>query len=150
EILRGIASHGLSSIGVVNHHLEPRQFRLVHKAVQAAAVNSGARIIALDHRRPPLSERLGEEFMRGGSHAGLYETSLMLAIAPGLVDESIRLRLPDLPVDLPAKIRAGATNFLECGGPEAYFGSPASASAAEGERILGILVEAAEQVLMRG
>lgn len=147
EILTKIGGHGFSRTAVVNHHLEPAHFRAVHRAATAAARASGTKIFAVDHRRPPHSERLGDEFTRGGSHAGRYETALVLAVKPEWVRESIRQQLPDLPVDLPAKIKAGAKNFLECGGPEAYFGSPSSASAAEGERLLKILVEAVETAI---
>lgn len=140
SVLKGIAS-SFSIIAVINHHLEPAHFRLVHAAAkEAMASASRPQIVVPDHRRPPTGPSLGDEFMHGGSHAGHYETSLMLAVAPRLVDETARRSLKPLPVDLPAKIKAGATNFLECGGPEAYFGDPAHASAEEGERLLAVLV----------
>jgi creatinine amidohydrolase len=147
HVLIGIASHGFRRIAVVNHHLEPAHFNTVHAAAKLAAEKSGARIVVPDHRKKPVSPRLGVEFTHGGSHAGFYETSLMLAVAPHLVDENARLALPELAVDLPAKIKAGASNFEACGGPDAYFGNPAAATAEEGERLLGILVEASESAL---
>lgn len=147
DVLRGIASHGFARIAVVNHHLEPAHFRVVHEAAQHAASESKASIVVPDHRRPPFASQLGEEFTRGGSHAGRYETSLMLAAAPSLVDEDVRAKLADLPVDLPAKIRAGARTFLDCGGDQAYFGSPAAASAHEGHRLLDLLAAATEASL---
>ena len=67
---------------------------------------------------------------------------MMLAAAPHLVDEPIRRALAPVAVDLPGAIKAGATTFLEAGGPNAYFGDPAAASADEGERLLGIIVTA--------
>jgi creatinine amidohydrolase len=149
EILAGIASHGFERIGVLNHHLEPAHFQLVHRAAKAAAERTGARIAVPDHRKKPTGPRLGEEFTHGGSHAGCYETSLMLAAAPHLVNEQARRALPDVPVDLPAKIKAGARDFLECGGERAYFGSPASASAEEGERLLAILAEVSEEAILK-
>ena len=147
DLLVGIASHGFSPIGVVNHHLEPDHFELVHEAARAAAARSGASIAVPDHRRKPIAPRLGEEFTRGGSHAGQYETSLMLAAAPALVNESVRTGLADLPVNLPALIKAGARTFHECGGEQAYFGSPSSASALEGNRLLDVLAEATEAAI---
>jgi creatinine amidohydrolase len=148
EVLAGIASHGFARIGVLNHHLEPAHFQLVHQAAKAAAERTGARIAVPDHRKKPTGPRLGPEFTHGGSHAGWYETSLMLAAAPHLVDDTARRALPDLAVDLPAKIKAGARNFHECGGEDAYFGSPASASAEDGERLLEILAEASEAAIL--
>ncbi|HYX93353.1 MAG TPA: creatininase family protein [Myxococcaceae bacterium] len=141
DVLAGVASHGFRRIGVVNHHLEPAHFRAVHRAAGEAAARTGARVIVPDHRRPPFVEQLGPELGHGGSHAGVYETSLVLAIAPELVREEVRRRLPPLEVDLPGRIKAGAKTFLEAGGPQAYFGDPAVASAEEGERLLELLAE---------
>lgn len=141
-VFAGIAGHGFAKVVAVNHHLEPAHFKVVHEAAKAAAAQTGAKVALVDHRRPPWGERLGEEFMRGGSHAGWYETSLMLAAAPELVDEAERATLPTLAIDLPGRIKAGAKDFLEAGGPLAYFGAPSTATATEGERLFGILVEA--------
>jgi creatinine amidohydrolase len=66
----------------------------------------------------------------------------MLAAAPHLVDEAVRRTLAPVAVDLPGAIKAGATNFLEAGGPRAYFGDPAAATAAEGHRLFELIVEA--------
>jgi creatinine amidohydrolase len=147
DVLAGIASHGFKQIGVANHHLEPDHFEMVHQAARDARARTGVAIAVPDHRKKPIGPKLGEEFIRGGSHAGRYETSLMLAAAPRLVREQVRSGLADLPFDLPAAIKAGARNFLECGGKEAYFGSPASASAEEGDRLLELLAEATEAAL---
>jgi creatinine amidohydrolase len=136
-------------VAILNHHLEPAHFKLVHQAAQDAAKRTGSAIVVPDHRRKPIAPLLGEEFSHGGSHAGTYETSLMLAIAPTLVDESARKCLPDIPIDLPAAIKAGARDFRECGGDRAYFGSPAGATAAEGERLLAILAESSEQAILQ-
>ncbi|MEW6433052.1 MAG: creatininase family protein [Myxococcota bacterium] len=146
-VLSGIAHGGFHAVAVVNHHLEPAHFRVVHEAAKAAAAATGARVLVPDHRRPPTGPLLGDEFMRGGSHAGRYETSLMLAAAPQLVDTAVMRTLPALNVDLPGVIKAGAKDFLEAGGPDAYFGAPAEASAEEGERLFGILVEATAAAL---
>mgnify|MGYP000889791654 CR=1 FL=1 len=143
-VLRGMVSSGFGTIAVINHHLEPAHFRVVH---EAARTITDARVVVTDHRRAPTGPRLGEEFMHGGAHAGFYETSLMLAAAPALVDEACRRALPEVTASLVTAIKAGAKDFLEAGGPDAYFGAPATASAEEGERLFGILVDAAEAAL---
>jgi creatinine amidohydrolase len=148
DVLAGIASHGFQRIGVVNHHLEPAHFQLVHEAARAAAARTGVAIAVPDHRKKPIAPLLGEEFTQGGSHAGSYETSLMLAAAASLVDDRVRAALPNHPVNLPAAIKAGARTFKDCGGEQAYFGSPASATATEGARLLEILAEATEAALL--
>ncbi len=147
-ILSGIVHGGFTTVAVVNHHLEPAHFRVVHdagKAVQAAS--PAARVLVVDHRRAPTGPLLGHEFMHGGSHAGRYETSLMLAAAPQLVNDEARRALPSLEIDLPGIIKQGAKNFLECGGPDAYFGAPADATAEEGERLFEILAAATASLI---
>lgn len=143
-VLSGIASGGFQTIVVVNHHLEPAHFRVVHEAARAV---TSARVIVADHRRPPTGPLLGHEFMHGGAHAGEYETSLMLAAAPHLVDEAARVALPDVNVSLVDAIKTGAKNFVEAGGPDAYFGTPARASAQEGDRLFEILSDAVVSLL---
>ena len=149
-VLEGIARHGFTRIGVINHHLEPAHFAVVHEAAKLAREKTGATIVVPDHRKKPHGPRLGDEFTHGGSHAGRYETALMMAAAPQLVDESARRVLPELAVDLPAKIKAGARDFHACGGPDAYFGAPAAATADEGEALLDLLAEISEAALLEG
>lgn len=150
SVLEGIARAGFQRIGVINHHLEPAHFKLVHAAATEAQGKVRARIVVPDHRRRPTGPLLGDEFMHGGSHAGTYETSLVLAAAPQLVDEASRRGLAPVAVDLPGAIKAGATDFLQAGGPEAYFGAPAAASVEEGERLYDVLVEATLRALEAG
>ncbi|MFZ5470284.1 MAG: creatininase family protein [Myxococcota bacterium] len=147
-VLQGIASHGFRRIGVINHHLEPEQFKVVHAAAKAAASATGAGIAVPDHRKKPIGPKLGAEFTHGGSHAGRYETSLILAAAPHLVDEATRTALPELAVDLPARIKAGAKTFHEVGGELAYLGAPAQATREEGERLFELLAEASEAAVL--
>ncbi len=149
-VLEGICRAGFKRVLVCNHHLEPAHFRLVHEAAAEARAATGTKIAVADHRRKPHGPRLGDEFMHGGSHAGGYETSLMMAAAPHLVDDAARRALPDLAVDLPARIKAGAADFLQCGGPDAYFGTPASATAEEGHRLFEILAEVSVTALEEG
>ena len=141
-VLRGIGLAGFGRVCVINHHLEPAHFKLVHAAAAEAQTNASFRIVVPDHRRKPTGPKLGDEFMHGGSHAGCYETSLMLAAAPQLVDRQHLAELPALEINLPQVIKDGAKNFLECGGANAYFGVPSSATAQEGERLFALLVEA--------
>lgn len=142
-ILKGVVSGGFRTVAVVNHHLEPAHFRVVHDAAKAVQANTpGARVLVPDHRRAPTGPLLGHEFMHGGSHAGRYETSLMLAAAPQHVNVAAMKALPTLEIDLPGAIKGGAKNFLECGGPDAYFGAPADATAEEGERLFTLISDA--------
>jgi len=149
DVLAAIARTPFSRVGVLNHHLEPEHFRVVRDAARLAQERvPGSDVRVPDHRRPPFADQLGREFTHGGSHAGWYETSLVMAAAPHLVREPARAGLPAIPVDLPALIKAGKKDFLECGGPDAYLGDPASATAADGERLLELLAGHALQALI--
>lgn len=136
-ITRALAPPGGPVLCLVNAHLEPDHIRALQRAVERG-VAGGCRAVFPDQTRRPHVDRLGEEFRRGGGHAGGYETSLVMA-AGGRVEESIRLSLPPNPVDLAAALRTGSPDFRALGGPRAYFGDPAAATCAEGERLYGIL-----------
>ena len=94
----------------------------------------------------PWALRLGDEFKSGACHAGQFETSIVLAERPELVREALRAGLPPNPASLSRAIRDGKLNFNDAGGPQAYFGYPALATAEEGRvtvEVLGaILAEA--------
>ena len=131
DLARSLAGQGFSPVVLVNHHLEPEHFAALHAAAKEALP---ARVIVPEHRRRPWAPALGEEVCTGGSHAGCYETSLVLAARPALVRQS-REQLPPLEVDMGRAIRAGARTFREMGGERAYFGDPAAATTAEGEAL---------------
>jgi len=142
EVCLGIVAAGFKKVAVVNHHLEPAHFKAVRAGVTAAR-EAGCLVAYPDHRRPPWAGMLGAEFTQGGAHAGFYETSLVLAAAPGLVRDDVRQELAPVEVDLSAAIKQGARSFAEAGGPQAYFGHPELATAAEGDRLLDVLADAA-------
>ena len=136
------AKQGFRGLVLVNSHLEP-----AHRGVlRAFAERSDLGLPALfpDVVRRRYAQRLGEEFASGACHAGHYETSLMLALAPERVDRRRMSQLADNPSSLSEAFAAGKTTFEEAGGPEAYFGWPARATIEEGR---GLLRELAEIVL---
>ena len=139
SVLTTLAGLGPRRLAVVNAHLEPAHVAAVGAGVAQAIAESGARIAFPDKRQPRWAAELSDEFRQGARHAGSYETSLMLAIRPTAVRRDL---LPDLPpvwVDLPAQLAAGARTFAEAGGRGGFFGNPAGATAAEGERLLAAL-----------
>jgi len=85
---------------------------------------------------------LTAEFQSGACHAGQYETSLVMAARPDLVDEAGRLELKDNPASLTDAFAKGARTFEEAGGPQAYFGYPRNASTTEGEESFGVMASA--------
>jgi creatinine amidohydrolase len=127
ETLRALVAEiaeGFRSLILVNSHFEPEQVETLR--------STGLPLLDLTRRRN--AERLTEEFRTGSCHAGRYETSLVLAQRPELVHSDRMLALEERLVDMPAAIRAGQTDFLAMGMEQAYCGSPAEASAEEGDR----------------
>jgi creatinine amidohydrolase len=150
HVILGLAAFGPTRFAVVNAHLEPAHVEALRQGVRRAVAGAGIKVAFPDKREPRWATTLSDEFRRGSRHAGAYETSLVLAAAP----ERVRTdRLPSLQpvlVDLPGRLRAGARTFAEAGGTDAYFGDPASASAAEGERLfeaLATMIESAVEEL---
>ncbi len=134
-VIGGLLGEGFVFICVVNNHLEP-----AHDAAVRAAVTGMAAGVAC-----PLSRRWGRtlsaEFKHGSCHAGRYESSLILASDPGLVDMEAMRGLPAVPISLAEKLRAGIADFQTMGLDRAYAGSPAEATAEEGRELLGKLAE---------
>jgi creatinine amidohydrolase len=136
DVAKAVAENGFRRLVIVNNHFEPEQVA----TLRAAADEAGALYLDLVRRRN--AERLTDEFRRGSCHAGRYETSLVLADAPELVETT---ELPPNEVDMPAAIAAGRTDFIAMGMDRAYCGAPAEATAEEGratfETLTDMLVE---------
>ncbi len=96
-------------------------------------------IVFPDITKKPWALRLSDEFKSGACHAGQFEGSVVMAARPELVDEEVRKALPPNPSSLSRAIAEGRTTFEEAGGPRAYFGYPADASAEEGRRTIDTL-----------
>lgn len=135
DVFASLRAQRFEKFVIVNNHFEPE-----HAAVlRRAAEESGASYLDLVRRRH--AERLGDEFRSGSCHAGRYETSLVLADRPELVDRARARALAPLPVDMPAAIADGRRDFLAMGMHAAYCGAPAEATAKEGEERFAALTE---------
>ena len=134
DVAEAVADSGFRRLVIVNNHFEPEQVA----TLRAAAHEAGALYLDLVRRRN--AERLTDEFRRGSCHAGRYETSLVLADAPELVDATAR-ELPPNEVDMPAAMAAGQTDFLAMGMDRAYCGAPAEATAGEGRETFDTLTD---------
>jgi len=135
DVAAAVAAQGFRRLAIVNSHFEPEQVATLRAAAQEADA------LYLDLVRRANAERLTDEFRRGSCHAGRYETSLVLADAPQLVDREAMARLPAVEVDMPGAIAAGRTDFLAMGMEQAYCGAPAEATAAEGRDTFEILTD---------
>jgi len=137
-IVDGFLAAGAAHVCLVNNHLEPEHDRAVRAALDGR--DRGRVSVAC-----PLTRRwartLSDEFKSGACHAGRYETSLALARDAGLCDEAARSGLPEVPISLSEKLRAGIADFKAMGLGRAYAGSPAAATAAEGDELFGRLAD---------
>jgi creatinine amidohydrolase len=135
DVAASLQARGCSRLGLVNAHLEPANRHALRAAAQAASA-AGLPTVLPDVVRRVYAERLGAEFQSGACHAGDFEGSLVLALRPELVREGVRVALPENPTSLGAALAAGKQRFKEAGGPQAYFGAPAAASAETGRALL--------------
>lgn len=143
DVLAAALASGAAGVALANGHLEPANVDALFAACARVKERTGA-TVAFPHvgsRRH--AERLSRIATMDG-HAGRYETSLALALAPALLRDW--RGLPEVSASLAAGIVGGATSFEEAGGPDAYFGAPAAASREQGEALLdelgAILAEA--------
>lgn len=146
ETLRSLVTEiaaNFDRVVLVNSHFEPAQVQTLR----------GTGLPLLDLTRRANAERLTEEFRSGSCHAGRYETSLVLADRPELVKRDRMEALEAKIVDMPAAIAEGRTDFVSMGMDGAYCGSPAEASAEEGEQtfetLADMLVELVREVAAR-
>jgi creatinine amidohydrolase len=140
DVVRSLAAQGFPHVVLVNNHFEPEHVQTLHRALDELEAE-GIRAGYLDLTRKERASRLTEEFRSGECHAGRYETSLVLADCPELVDLEAAAALPDVPVNLAKVISEGMKDFREMGLGQAYCGSPAEATAEEGEESYEILVD---------
>jgi len=151
DLARELTRHGFAALAIANAHLDPAHLGALAAAAARAREERLLPVVCPDVSRKPWALRLGDEFRSGACHAGRYEGSIVLALRPDLVREPIARELAPNPASLSDAIRAGARTFEEAGGPRAYFGSPAEATAEEGrasvEALSRILAEAVREAL---
>jgi len=145
DVGRSLAFHGFRTLALANAHLDPAHLASLHAAV-SQLLKEDVLAVFPDLTRKPWALRLTDEFKSGACHAGRFETSVVLAARPELVREEARRALAPNPSSLSVAIREGKETFEAAGGPRAYFGDPAAASAEEGRETIatlgGILAEA--------
>lgn len=139
DIAGSLEQQGFACLAIANAHFDPANVEMLRSVTSGRAGRMP--IVYPDFTRRNLAACLTDEFQSGACHAGRFETSLVLADRPDLVDRSIALGLAGNPSSLTAAFTRGAKNFEESGGPEAYFGKPGEATALEGEESYSIMAE---------
>jgi creatinine amidohydrolase len=143
-IARSLARHGARATVIANAHHDPAHVGALRAAVAQIERERSTLLIFPDLTRRQWASRLTDEFQSGACHAGRYETSVVMAEAPERVAVDTMRRLAPNDRSLVSAIRRGDQTFVDAGGPDAYFGAPAEASADEGREIierLGCILE---------
>jgi creatinine amidohydrolase len=141
DIAHSLKAQGFACLALANSHFDPANVAML----RGAAIEIGALGLPVafpDFTRRALAATLTAEFQSGACHAGQFETSLVLADRPRTVRETLGKALDPNPASLVAAFAQGATTFTEAGGPDAYFGDPASATAREGEQTYAAMASA--------
>jgi len=150
ELAHALAERGVGTLALANSHFDPSQVGALRDAAERVRQAGRPRLVYPDLTRRALAERLGEEFRSGASHAGRFETSILLAERPELVDERQRAALPALAVSLTDAMRSGRNSFRRAGLDAAYCGDPAAASAEEGRELVARLGEILAEAVLAG
>jgi creatinine amidohydrolase len=133
----GLLAQGFRHVCLVNNHLEPAH----DAAIRAVLTGREGRVSVACPLTRKWARTLSAEFKSGACHAGQYETSIVMAAAPEMVDEAMRSVLTPVPISLSEKLKAGIGTFTAMGMELAYAGDPAAASVAEGQQLIQRLAE---------
>src|SRR4051812_32988836 len=133
----GLLAGGIRHVCLVNNHLEPAH----DAAIRAVVPGREGKVSVACPLTKKWARTLSAEFKSGACHAGQYETSIMMAAAPEMVDEAMRGVLAPVPISLSKKLSEGVGTFLDMGMELAYAGDPAAATVEEGEQLIHRLAD---------
>src|SRR5215211_6757282 len=151
DMTESLIQSGFRSIFIVNGHVSDHE--LIELVVRDVALSHVCNLAAGSYwnlARESLAERAPDLRERLPGHAGVFETSLIMALRPELVanplphrtaDELARTAIP------PAPFRAERHGFWQS--IDGYTDSPDQASAERGQRLLEIIVPAVAAELVR-
>ena len=148
DVARSLSDQGFRLLALANAHLDPEHLTALNEAVKLARADRLLPIVFPDLTRKPWGTRLGDEFRSGACHAGQFESSIVLSEQPDFVREPLRRSLAPNPSSLSHAIKTGKRTFADAGGPRAYFGNPAAASAAEGSTLIDTLGAILEEAVL--
>jgi len=148
DLARSLSDQGFQMLAIANAHLDPEHLTALNEAVKLARADRLLPVVFPDLTRKPWASRLGDEFRSGACHAGQFETSIVLHERSDAVRDEVRQSLAPNPQSLSDAIRAGKRTFEEAGGPRAYFGDPAAATASEGARLIDALGTILEEAVL--
>src|SRR4029434_3796432 len=131
-----LSSHGIKLVAIANAHHDPSHVLARRSAVGQVAAGGYGTLVFPDLTRRRWASYLTDEFRSGACHAGRYEGSIVLAERPDLVRSALMSARAPNPRSIVDAMNRGTVTFTQAGGPDAYFGFPAEASAEEGRQIV--------------
>jgi creatinine amidohydrolase len=140
DLLNSFAGNGLRNIVVVSQHIDPPHVLAWESACRQAAEATGARAIEgyerllFDDMGDPAWQGLLGKRAEGNSHAGLFETSVVLLARPELVDREVARGLEPMP--LPFEEMRSARDFRQLGNGLGYTGRPGDADPELGRKLV--------------
>ncbi len=136
DVGAAVRRRGITTFVLANSHFDPAQVAALRAAVAEMESRGDLRVVFPDLTRRALATQLTDEFRSGACHAGRYETSILLAERPELVDERRRANLAPVEISLSETIGKRQESFGAAGLEKAYCGDPAAASPEEGRDIV--------------
>lgn len=159
EVVRGLARHGFRRVVLTNYQADPGHLRAMALARRDLARVRGLVVLFAGFTpdassamlTPGVTRLLRSARPEREWHAGELETAMMLAAAPRLVRRRIARGLRPSWVDWRAALQRGSTTFRKMNPKGAgYFGAPAAARAATGERAMALRARLIAAELVRG
>ena len=142
DIGQSLHAQGFRCLALANSHFDPANLEVLRACAKRITL-TGLAVAFPDATRREISVRLTDEFRTGDCHAGCYESSIVLAHRPNLVDQRMLRAAPPVQAGLLNAVRSGeAITFEKIGMTMAYCGRPAEASLDEGLRSVQILADA--------
>lgn len=148
DLARSLSEQGFQVLAIANAHLDPEHLTALNEAVKLARADRLLPVVFPDLTQKPWASRLGDEFKSGACHAGQFESSIVMSAHPEVVRDNIRRALAPNLSSISQAIKAGKRTFEEAGGPRAYFGDPAAATATEGVRLIDALGSILEEAVL--
>jgi creatinine amidohydrolase len=147
DIARSLKAQGFRCLAIANSHFDPANVMMLREVTARIESELKLPVAFPDFTRRKLAQTLTDEFKSGACHAGQFETSLVMASRPELVDEAERVASTDNPASLTDAFTKGAKTFAQAGGPQAYFGYPRQATPGEGVQTYEALAEALAEAI---
>jgi len=85
-----LGRQGFKTICIANSHLEPDHISMLREVAELVSRRTGAVVCFPDKTRRRWAKDLTKEFQSGACHAGQYESSLIMAADPDLVNDRKR------------------------------------------------------------